>query len=112
MTAGSRPMTFRPSLSSAGPPDTGPGRGQPVQNAAITRDILNGDKGPRRDIVLLNAGAALVVAGKAADIEEGVQVAGKSIDAGAAEDKLQQLIQFTHDGAVVSVFPRLMQDTF
>ena len=70
--------------------------GSPTENAAITRGILKGEKGPRRDIVLLNAAAALVVAGKAADIREGIRLAEAVIDSGAAEDKLQQLIQFTN----------------
>ncbi len=70
--------------------------GSPPENAAITQGILNGDKGPKRDIVLLNAGAALVVADQAKDIKEGIHLAGEAIDSGAAEDKLQQLIQFTN----------------
>ena len=71
--------------------------GVPSENAAITQSILKGDKGPKRNIVLLNAGAALVVAGKAADIKEGIHMAGEAIDSGAAEDKLRQLIQFTSE---------------
>lgn len=69
--------------------------GTPSENAAIALGILKGEKGPRRDVVLLNAGAALVVAGEAVDITEGIRLAGEAIDSGAAEDKLQQLIQFT-----------------
>ena len=70
--------------------------GNPTENAAITRGILKGERGPRRDIVLLNTAAALVVAGKTADIREGIRLAEEVIDSGAAEDKLQQLIQFTN----------------
>jgi len=70
--------------------------GNPSENAAVTLGILKGEKGPKRDVVLLNAGAALVVAGKAVDIKEGIHLAGEAIDSGAAEDKLQQLIQFTN----------------
>jgi anthranilate phosphoribosyltransferase len=70
--------------------------GSPSEHAAVTLGILKGEKGPKRDVVLLNAGAALVVAGKAVDIKEGIRLAGTAIDSGAAEDKLQQLIRFTH----------------
>ena len=70
--------------------------GGPSENAAITLGILKGEKGPRRDVVLLNAGAALVVAGEAADIKDGIHLAGEAVDSGAAEDKLYQLIQFTN----------------
>jgi anthranilate phosphoribosyltransferase len=70
--------------------------GNPTENAAITRGILKGERGPRRDIVLLNTAAALVVADKTADIREGIRLAEEVIDSGAAEDKLQQLIQFTN----------------
>jgi anthranilate phosphoribosyltransferase len=72
--------------------------GSPMENAAITLAILKGEKGPKRDVVLLNAGAALVVAGEAVDIREGIHLAGESIDSGAARDKLQKLIQFTRQG--------------
>lgn len=70
--------------------------GSPTENAAVTRSILKGQKGPKRDVVLLNAGAALVVAGEAVDIKEGIHLAGAAIDSGAAEDKLRQLVQFTN----------------
>ena len=70
--------------------------GSPSENAAITQGILKGDKGPKRNIVLLNAGAALVVANQAKDIKEGIHLAGRAIDSGAAEDKLQQLVQYTN----------------
>lgn len=69
--------------------------GTPSENAAIALGILKGEKGPKRDVVLLNAAAALVVAGEAVDITEGIRLAGEAVDSGAAEDKLQQLIQFT-----------------
>jgi len=71
--------------------------GSPADNAEITSSILNGKKGSKRDIVLLNAGAALVVAGKTADMKEGIHMAEKTIDSGAAANKLQQLIRFTND---------------
>ena len=60
-------------------------------NAEITRSILNGEEGPRRDIVLLNAAAAIVAGDKARDLNEGVQVAAEVIDSGKALEKLEGL---------------------
>ena len=65
--------------------------GEPAENAEITRAILAGEKGPKRDIVLLNAGAAIVAGKGAADISEGIEKARTSIDSGAAANKLTQL---------------------
>lgn len=70
--------------------------GTPAENAAITRAILDGQKGPRRDAVLLNAGAAFYIAGKAETIKEGVMLAAELIDAGAAKEKLRQFIEASH----------------
>lgn len=68
--------------------------GTPEENAKITTDILNGKiQGTRRNIVLLNAGAALFVAGKADNIQEGVKKAAEEIDSGRASAKLQQVIE-------------------
>ena len=64
--------------------------GTPAQNAEITRDILKGVRGPRRDVVLLNAGAGLCVAGAAPSIAEGVKKAAELIDSGAAAKKLEE----------------------
>ena len=61
-------------------------------NAEITRSILNGEEGPRRDIVLLNAAAAIVAGDKARDFNEGVQVAAEVIDSGKALEKLEGLV--------------------
>ena len=61
-------------------------------NAGITRSILNGEEGPRRDIVLLNAAAAIVAGDKARDLNEGVQVAAEVIDSGKALEKLEGLV--------------------
>ena len=61
-------------------------------NAEITRAILNGEEGPRRDIVLLNAAAAIVAGDKASDLNEGVQVAAEVIDSGKALEKLEGLV--------------------
>ena len=65
--------------------------GTPEENAEITLDILRGEKGPRRDIVLLNAAAAVVAGGKAEDITAGLAVAEESIDSGQALEKLEGL---------------------
>jgi len=69
--------------------------GGPEENAAIARSILAGERGPRRDLVLANAAAALWVAGKAADLLEGKRLAEQSIDSGAAARKLEKLVELT-----------------
>lgn len=66
--------------------------GTPQENAQITLDILNGAKGAKRDAVLLNAGAGLYVAGKAASLADGVRLAAELIDSGRAMAKLQEFI--------------------
>jgi anthranilate phosphoribosyltransferase len=71
--------------------------GDPEVNADITRSILKGEKGPKRDVVLLNSSAALVASGVAADFAEGIRAAEKSIDEGAAREKLEALIKFTRE---------------
>jgi len=71
--------------------------GDREQNAEIIRTILGGDPGPRRDIVLMNAAAALVAGAKARDLKEGVELAARSIDTGAARGKLEQLVHFTRE---------------
>lgn len=65
--------------------------GDAAANAAATLEILQGAQGPRRDIVLLNAAAALVVAGLAEDLRAGMELAAASIDQGRALEKLEQL---------------------
>jgi len=70
--------------------------GDRAANAQIIRQVLGGAKGPRRDIVLANAAAALVAAGKAADLREAMQLAACSIDSGAAAARLEALIRFTN----------------
>ena len=70
--------------------------GDAHQNARIIRDILAGVRSPRRDVVLLNAAAALVVAGKADHLAEAVPLAAESIDLGAAAAKLAALVRFTN----------------
>jgi anthranilate phosphoribosyltransferase len=69
--------------------------GDAETNAALIRAILAGERGPPRDIVTLNAGAALVTAGLAPDLAGGVARAAAAIDSGAAAEKLQALIRFT-----------------
>jgi anthranilate phosphoribosyltransferase len=70
--------------------------GDAAGNAAIISEILDGKQSPRRDIVLLNASAALVAAGKANHLAEGVPLAADSIDSGAAAHKLEALVRFTN----------------
>ena len=70
--------------------------GSPEDNTHILRAILAGEKGPKRDIVLLNAAAAIVAGEKAKDWQEGLQRAAEAIDSGAAQTKLERLIEFTN----------------
>ena len=65
--------------------------GTPEENAKIIVDILKGEGGPKRDIVVLNAGAAIVASGKADSLETGIELASESIDSGAALAKLEGL---------------------
>lgn len=69
--------------------------GTAQENAAITRSILAGEKGPRHDIVLLNTAVALVAAGAAETIDEGIGKAAAVIDSGAAAAKLDNLVRYT-----------------
>jgi anthranilate phosphoribosyltransferase len=69
--------------------------GDPETNAAITRAILGGEKNPGRNVVLLNAAAALAAAGKAEDLRQGIQIAQNAIDRGAAIEKLEALVAYT-----------------
>ena len=73
--------------------------GEAADNAAIARSILAGTPGPQRDIVLLNAGASLLIAGQAATIPEGIAMGAAAIDSGAAAKVLQTLIATSQDGA-------------
>lgn len=68
--------------------------GDPEMNAGIVRSILEGDSGPRRDLVIVNAAAALLVAQRSHDLKTAVAMANESIDSGAALLKLNQLIEF------------------
>ncbi len=70
--------------------------GTPQENADITRAILNGEKGHKRNAVLLNAGAALYIAGKADTFEEGVKLAAELIDSGKAKETLEKVIEVSN----------------
>jgi len=69
--------------------------GDAAENAKILKSVLNGDKGPKRDITLLNSAAALYALGKCFNINHGVKIAAETIDNGAAYNKLEQLIEYT-----------------
>jgi anthranilate phosphoribosyltransferase len=73
--------------------------GDAKHNAAITRAILSGGKGPKQNIVLLNAGAGLVAADAAPTIEKGIEMALRSIETGAAMEKLELLADYTRENA-------------
>ena len=66
------------------------------ENAVIVRKILEGEKGPRQDVVLLNASAALIAGGMAKDFKDGIEIARQSIESGKAKQKLEKLIEFTN----------------
>lgn len=66
--------------------------GTPAENAAITRSVLSGEKGAKRNAVLLNAGAALYIAGKAESMADGVKLAGELIDSGKATNVLERFV--------------------
>lgn len=70
--------------------------GTPEENAKITLDILNGAKGPKRDAVLLNAGASLYIGGKAESFQEGVKLAAELIDSGKAMETLKKIIEVSN----------------
>jgi anthranilate phosphoribosyltransferase len=73
--------------------------GDSKKNADIVRSVLKGDKGHARDVVLLNAGAALFVAGQASDVKEGIATAAAAIDSGKAAAVLHQLAAVSNQGA-------------
>lgn len=66
------------------------------ENARILKDILGGEKGAKRDIVLINTAACLVAAERAKSFKEGIKIAKDSIDSGKAKDKLESLVKFTN----------------
>ena len=70
--------------------------GSPKENAEITKNILKGEKGAKRDAVLMNAGAALYISGKADSLNDGIKLAGEIIDSGKAYETLQKLIEVSN----------------
>ncbi|MDX6624271.1 MAG: anthranilate phosphoribosyltransferase [Solirubrobacterales bacterium] len=74
--------------------------GDPAENAAATRAVLAGEPGPKRDLTLLNAAAAIYVGGLVPDLEQGVAKAADSVDSGAAVDVLERLIAATRSAGV------------
>jgi anthranilate phosphoribosyltransferase len=75
--------------------------GDAEDNAAIVRRILAGERGSRRDVVLLNAGVALFIAGRADTIRDGIRIAASAIDSGAAQQRLQQMVESSRAEAPV-----------
>nr|MBU1328217.1 anthranilate phosphoribosyltransferase [Candidatus Omnitrophota bacterium] len=66
------------------------------ENASIVKKVIEGEKGPRQDVVLLNASAALIAGGMAKDFKDGIERARVSIESGKAKEKLEKLIEFTN----------------
>lgn len=71
--------------------------GGPQENAAITRSVLSGARGPRRDTVLLNSAAGLYTAGRVKSIEDGIEAAAAAIDSGEATRRLESFVRLTTD---------------
>jgi len=69
--------------------------GSASENAGHLVNVLEGKKGARRDVALINAAAALMVAGRAKDFEEGLGSAAESVDSGRAKQKLERFLEFT-----------------
>jgi anthranilate phosphoribosyltransferase len=67
--------------------------GEPADNAAVVRAVLEGERSPARDVSILNAGAAIYVAGAAGGMGEGTEKAAEAIDSGAARQVLEQLVE-------------------
>jgi anthranilate phosphoribosyltransferase len=100
-----RVETFEITAADAGLPQAQLGDlrgGGPLVNARLMRDLLAGVGGPLRDVVLLNSAAALLVAGRAADLFEGAEIAARAIDSGAARGVLQALVDRTNSPAAVT----------
>lgn len=71
--------------------------GDAAENANIIRDLLDGKKSPKRDMVLINAAAAFVAAGHAKDFKEGVKLGEATIDSGKAKAKMEELVKYTNN---------------
>jgi anthranilate phosphoribosyltransferase len=92
-----RPLSIDPRALGLPAPREGALRGGDARrNAGILRAVLDGERGARRDISLLNAAAALWVAGAASDLAEGLRAAQQSLDSGAARRKLDALVEASH----------------
>jgi anthranilate phosphoribosyltransferase len=83
------------------PLDAVPG-GDPDENATVTRSVLDGEAGPARDVSVLNAGAAIYVAGAATSLAEGVKKAGEAVESGAAREVLDRLVARSRELAAAS----------
>lgn len=75
--------------------------GRPAENAQAIRDVFAGKNGGRRDAILLNAAGAIAAGGHAADLREGLEVARRTIDSGAAGERLELLIAFSRESVAV-----------
>jgi anthranilate phosphoribosyltransferase len=75
--------------------------GRPAENAQAIRDVFDGKNGGRRDAILLNAAGAIAAGGHAADLREGLEVARRTIDSGAAGERLELLIAFSRESVAV-----------
>jgi anthranilate phosphoribosyltransferase len=75
--------------------------GEPAENAAIVRSVLDGEVGPRRSIAVLNAGAALLVGGRVETLEDGVRLGEETIDSGAAWETMERFVARTTESAPV-----------
>lgn len=73
--------------------------GEAAENAAALRAVLEGGRGPYRDVVLMNAAATLIVAGRAGSLAQGVEMAARSIDNGAALDRMERLVAISNGRA-------------
>jgi anthranilate phosphoribosyltransferase len=74
--------------------------GSPDENAAAIRDVFEGAEGGRRSAILLNAAGALAAAGHAEDLREGLELARRTVDSGAAAERLQHLVAFSRDSVI------------
>jgi anthranilate phosphoribosyltransferase len=101
-----RMTTLDPAPRSTGPvpgsPDDLRCGGDPAQNAAVILTVFDGERGPRRDAVILNAAAALLVGGVVDDWEAGIDRAVDTIDSGRAQAKLDELVDFTQARGVAA----------
>jgi anthranilate phosphoribosyltransferase len=95
-------VTMRTLDPAPGTPDDLRVGGDPAQNAAIIRTVFDGERGPRRDAVILNAAGAMLVGGLVDDFEQGIDDAVRTIDSGAATAKLDEVVEFTRARAPVA----------